>query len=118
MQSTETSNEIEGIRTTNTRLKQLMADKTTPRTRDEEEIAGYRDALNTIHGKYEYVPVTANYILQLHKILYSHSGKSIGGKFKNIQNYINAISNDGHEYTIFMSLAPYETPVAIDSICE
>ena len=118
IQSTETSNEIEGIRTTNTRLKQLLSDKTTPRTRDEEEIAGYRDALNVIHESYEYIPVTANYILQLHKILYSHSGKSIGGKFKNVQNYINAVGADGKEYTIFTPLAPYETPMAVDAICE
>ena len=118
IQSTETSNEIEGIRTTNTRLKQLLSDKTTPRTRDEEEIAGYRDALNVIHESYEYIPVTANYILQLHKILYSHSGKSIGGKFKNVQNYINAVGADGKEYTILTPLAPYETPMAVDAICE
>ena len=118
IQSTKTSNEIEGIRTTNTRLKQLLSDKTTPRTRDEEEIAGYRDALNVIHESYEFIPVTANYILQLHKILYSHSGKSIGGKFKNVQNYINAVGADGKEYTIFTPLAPYETPMAVDAICE
>ena len=118
IQSTETSNEIEGIRTTNTRLKQLLSDKTTPRTRDEEEIAGYRDALNVIHENYEYIPVTRNYILQLHKILYGHSGKSIGGKFKNVQNYINAVGADGKEYTIFTPLAPYETPTAVDAICE
>ena len=118
IQSTETSNEIEGIRTTNTRLKQLLSDKTTPRTYDEEELVGYRDALNVIHENYEYIPVTANYILQLHKILYSHSGKSIGGKFKNVQNYINAVGADGKEYTIFTPLAPYETPMAVDAICE
>lgn len=110
IQSTETSNEIEGIRTTNTRLKQLLSDKTTPRTRDEEEIAGYRDALNVIHESYEYIPVTANYILQLHKILYSHSGKSIGGKFKNVQNYINAVGADGKEYTISRPLPPTKRP--------
>ena len=115
---TETSNEIEGIRTTNTRLKQLLSEKTTPRTRDEEEIAGYRDVLNVIHESYEYIPVTANYLLQLHKILYSHSGKSIGGKFKNVQNYISGIDANGKEYTIFTPLAPYETPPAIDEICE
>lgn len=118
VQSTETSNEIEGIRTTNTRLKQLLSEKTTPRTRDEEEIAGYRDVLNVIHESYEYIPVTANYLLQLHKILYSHSGKSIGGKFKNVQNYISGIDANGKEYTIFTPLAPYETPPAIDEICE
>lgn len=118
IQSTKTSNEIEGIRTTNTRLKQLLSDKTTPRTRDEEEIAGYRDALNVIHESYEYISVMPNYILQLHKILYSHSAKSIGGKFKNVQNYINAVGEDGKEYTLFTSLAPYETPVAMQEICE
>ena len=118
IQSTETSNEIEGIRTTNTRLKQLLSDKTTPRTRDEEEIAGYRDALNVIHESYDYISVTPNYILQLHKIFYSHSAKSIGGKFKNVQNYINAVGKDRKEYMLFAPLAPYETPVAMQEICE
>ncbi len=118
IQSTETSNEIEGIRTTNTRLKQLLSEKTTPKTREEEEIAGYRDVLNVIHESYEYINLSANYLLQLHKILYSHSRKSIGGKFKNVQNYINGIDENGKEYTIFTPLAPYETPLAIDEICK
>ncbi len=90
VQSTEASNEIEGIRTTNTRLMQLVRDKTTPRNRDEEEIMGYRDVLNTIHENYEYIPITSNYILQLHRDLYQYSHKSIGGTFKNTQNYISA----------------------------
>ncbi len=116
IQSTESSNDIEGIRTTNTRLKQLLTDKTTPKNRDEEEIAGYRDALNVIHESFEYIPMTANYILQLHKILFSHSGKSIGGKFKNVQNYITLTEN-GKESVLFTPLAPYETPPAIENIC-
>lgn len=116
VQSTQSSNDIEGIRTTNTRLKQLLSDKTTPKNRDEEEIAGYKDALNVIHESFEYIPMTANYILQLHKILYSHSGKSIGGKFKNVQNYITLTEN-GKESILFTPLAPYETPVAIENIC-
>ncbi|MGN0768655.1 MAG: Fic family protein [Christensenellales bacterium] len=116
IQSTEFSNEIEGIRTTNTRLKRLLTDKTAPKNRDEEEIAGYRDVLNVIHESFEYIPVTANYILQLHKILFSHSGKSIGGKFKNVQNYITLTEN-GKESVLFTPPAPYETPAAIDKIC-
>ena len=116
VQSTQSSNDIEGIRTTNTRLKQLLSDKTTPKNRDEEEIAGYKDALNVIHESFEYIPMTANYILQLHKILYSHSGKNIGGKFKNVQNYITLTEN-GKESILFTPLAPYETPVAIENIC-
>ena len=89
IESTESSNEIEGIRTTNTRLKQLISERTTPRNRDEQEIAGYRDALAVIHESFEYIPLTPNYILQLHKILYNHSVKDVGGKFKNVQNYIS-----------------------------
>ena len=118
VQSTEASNEIEGIRTTNTRLLQLVRDKTTPRNRDEEEIIGYRDVLNTIHENYEYIPVTSNYILQLHRDLYKYSHKSIGGTFKNSQNYISATDTEGREFVLFTPLAPYETPAAIEAICE
>ena len=117
VQSTEASNAIEGIRTTNTRLKQLCQKKTSPRNRDEEEIAGYRDALNTIHENFDYIPLTPNYILQLHKIMYSHQNTSIGGKFKNVQNYISATDENGNSFTLFTPLAPYETPEAIEKIC-
>jgi Fic family protein len=118
VQSTEASNEIEGIRTTNTRLLQLVRDKTTPRNRDEEEIMGYRDVLNTIHENFEYIPITSNYILQLHRDLYQYSHKSIGGTFKNTQNYISAMDAEGREFVLFTPLAPYETPTAIDAICK
>ncbi|MBP1569647.1 MAG: Fic family protein [Oscillospiraceae bacterium] len=118
VQSTEASNEIEGIRTTNTRLKQLCADKTTPKNRDEKEIMGYRDVLNTIHESYEYIPFKSNYILQLHRDLYKYSEKSIGGSFKNSQNIISATDANGNSYVLFTPMAPYETPEAMDKICE
>lgn len=118
IQSTEASNEIEGICTTNTRLKQLIKDKTTPRNRDEEEIMGYRDVLNTIHENFEYIPIRPNYILQLHRNLYQYSHKSIGGSFKNTQNYISVTDADGREFVLFTPLTPYETPAAIEAICE
>lgn len=117
VQSTEFSNEIEGIRTTDTRLKQLVNEKTTPRNRDEEEIVGYRDVLNIIHENYEFIPITTNYILQLHKILYSHSPKAIGGSFKNVQNYISGTDANGKTYTIFTPMSPFETPLAMENIC-
>ena len=69
VQSTEASNKIEGIVTTSSRIRQLMSDKTTPRTRDEKEIMGYRDVLNTIHESYEFIPLRPSYILQLHRDL-------------------------------------------------
>lgn len=118
-QSTEASNAIEGIRTTNTRLKQLVEQKTTPRNRDEQEIAGYRDALNVIHESFEYIPLTPNYILQLHKIMLNHvQGNNYGGSYKNTQNKIAGIDENGNEYLIFMPLAPYETPPAVESLCD
>ena len=118
VQSTEASNEIEGIRTTNTRLKQLCADKTTPCNRDEKEILGYRDVLNTIHENYAYIPLRPNYILQLHRDLYRYSEKGIGGSFKNTQNYISATDSQGNSFVLFIPLPPYETPAAIEQICE
>ena len=118
VQSTEASNEIEGIRTTNTRLKQLCADKTTPRNRDEKEIMGYRDVLNTIHENFEYIPIRSGYILQLHRDLYQYSEKGIGGTFKNTQNYITATDANGNRFVLFTPLPPFETPEAIERICE
>ena len=117
-QSTEASNAIEGIVTTNTRIRQLMEEKTTPRNRDEKEIAGYRDVLGIIHESFDAIPITQNYILQLHKILFSHLGNPAAGKTKTVQNYISASFPDGHTETLFIPLAPYETPEALDRICE
>lgn len=118
IQSTEASNAIEGIRTTDARLKQLLIEKTTPKNRAEEEIAGYRDVLNVIHDSFEYITLNSNYILQLHKMLFARTGLEIGGKFKSVQNYISTIDESGNPYTLFTPLAPYETPKAIDEICK
>lgn len=118
IQSTEASNAIEGIVTTSTRIKQLVEEKTTPRNRDEQEIAGYRDVLNIIHESFEAIPLSQNYILQLHKIMYSHMNNPMAGRTKNNQNYITAKYPDGHVEAIFTPLAPYETPEALNRICE
>ena len=117
IQSTESSNKIEGIITTSTRIKQLINDKTTPRNRDEEEILCYRNALNIIHESFKYIPITPNYILQLHHELYKPTSKTIGGKFKNVQNYISAKYPDGREEILFTPLSPFETEEAIKNLC-
>ncbi|SEW28549.1 Fic family protein [Ruminococcaceae bacterium KH2T8] len=118
IQSTEASNAIEGIVTTSTRIKQLVAEKTTPKNRDEQEIAGYRDVLSIIHENFDAIPISRNYILQLHKALYSHMNNPLAGKTKNVQNYISATYPDGHTEVLFTPLAPYETPEALDAICD
>ncbi len=118
VQSTEASNAIEGIVTTSTRIKQLVGEKTAPRNRDEQEIAGYRDALNIIHESFDAIPINQNYILQLHKIMYSHMNNPMAGRTKSVQNYISATYPDGHNETLFTPLSPFETPMALDRICE
>ena len=96
---------------------QLVEEKTTPRNRDEQEIAGYRDVLSIIHESFDAIPITQNYILQLHKILYSHMNNPLAGRTKITQNYVTATYPDGHVETLFTPLAPYETPEALDRIC-
>lgn len=118
IQSTQSSNAIEGVVTTSTRIKQLVEEKTAPKNRDEQEIAGYRDVLNIIHESFDAIPITQNYILQLHKILYSHMNNPLAGRTKNVQNYISATYPDGSVKTLFTPLAPFETPEALDRICE
>ena len=118
IQSTEASNAIEGIVTTSTRIKQLVEEKTTPRNRDEQEIAGYRDALNVIHESFDFIPITQNYILQLHKILYKYFYNPMAGKTKSVQNYISANYPNGHVEILFTPLSPFETPAALNKICQ
>lgn len=118
IQSTEASNKIEGIVTTSTRIKQLMSEKTSPRNRDEKEIMGYRDVLNTIHESHEFIPLRPSYILQLHRDLLKRTGLSYGGTFKNVQNYIKETLPDGTEIIRFTPVAPYETPAAVEAICD
>ena len=117
IQSTEASNAIEGIVTTNTRIRQIVEEKTAPRNRDEQEIAGYRDVLSVIHESFEAIPITKNYILQIHKTLYSHMNNPLAGQTKTVQNYISATYPDGHRETVFTPLAPFETPDALEKIC-
>ena len=118
VQSTEFSNAIEGIVTTNQRLKQLMEEKTTPRNRCEQEILGYRAVLEMVHESFEYMPITKNVILQLHKKLYSFLPTSFGGVFKTTANEIDEIRSDGTVVVKFKPLEPFETPNAVDSLCK
>lgn len=118
IQSTESSNAIEGIATTKARLKSLMADKTTPRDRGEKEIKGYRHVLNVIHENFDYVPIRKNYILQLHKMLYQFTEERFGGSFKDTPNEIDMVYPDGRTVLLFKPLEPFETPEAVEKLCE
>ena len=117
IQSTDASNRIEGIITTDERLKKIVRDKTMPKTRSEKEIAGYRDVLTTIHESHDYIPPRPSMILQLHRDLYKFSGKSIGGSFKNSDNIIAEELPDGTQRVRFQPVAAWETPEAMDNLC-
>ena len=117
IQSTESSNKIEGIITTSTRMKQLFEEKTVPRNRNEDEIMGYRDVLHTIHESNEYIPIRSSYILQLHRDLLKRAGAFYGGHFKNVQNYINETKPDGTVITRFIPVVPYDTPDVVENLC-
>lgn len=118
VQSVESSNRIEGIVTTSSRIGQIVHEKTTPRNRDEKEIAGYRDVLNTVHESHNYIPVSGNIILQLHRDLMKYSDSGSGGTYKVTQNYLKETRADGTEFIRFTPVQPYETAPCIDSICE
>ena len=118
IQSTEASNKIEGIYTSDERLKSLVSNKTTPRTKNEQEIAGYRDVLSTICESHDFIPMKPSIILQLHRDLYKFSGKSIGGSYKETDNVIAEEDEEGNKRVRFVPVSAWETPTAIDGICK
>jgi len=117
IQSTEASNRIEGIITTDDRLKKIVRNKTAPRNRNEREIAGYRDVLATIHENYDFIPVRPNMILQLHRDLYKFNNPGFGGNYKNSDNIIAEEQQDGTKLVRFQPVPAWETPEAIETLC-
>lgn len=118
IQSTEASNKIEGIYTSDERLKALVKDSTRPRTRNEREIAGYRDVLNTIHENHDYIPPKPSIILQLHRDLYKFEGMDIGGRYKTSDNIIEEQDAEGNKSVRFRPMPVWETPEAIEKLCQ
>jgi len=118
IQSTGASNRIEGIYTSDKRLRELVQNNAEPRNRSEQEIAGYREVLSTIHERYDHISPRPNIILQLHRDLYHFSESSIGGFYKNSDNVIAEIESDGKEKVRFVSVPAYQKPDAIKCLCE
>lgn len=117
IQSTGASNRIEGIFTSDERLAELVRGKADPRNRSEEEIAGYREVLATIHESYEYISPKVNTLLQLHRELYSFSGMSVGGRFKTSDNVIAETDKDGRQKVRFQPVPAFQTDDAMQQLC-
>ncbi|MCQ2577157.1 MAG: Fic family protein [Treponema sp.] len=118
IQSTKSSNRIEGIFTTDKRLKELMSQKSEPRNRNEQEISGYRDVLSTIHESYDFISPTSNIIQQLHRDLYSYNKNGFGGKFKSNDNIIAETDDNGVQKVRFAPVPAFETEEAMRQMIE
>ena len=108
IQSTGASNRIEGIFTSDKRLEELVSRKAEPRNRSEQEIAGYREVLATIHDSYEYIMPRPNVILQLHRDLYSYSQGTVGGTYKNSDNVIAERDEEGKQKVRFVPVSAFQ----------
>ncbi len=117
IQSTESSNRIEGITAPLERIKEIVAEKITPRDRSEQEIAGYRDVLTTIHTSYDYIPFTPGVVLQLHRDLYRFAVVE-GGRWKSVDNEISETHPDGKKIVRFKPVPAYITATAMESLHE
>ena len=118
IQSTSASNKIEGINVADKRINGLINQKLEPKNRNEEEVAGYRDALSIIHENYEYIEINKETILKLHEILYKYTGYEFGGQFKKTQNCVTQLNEKGEKIIRFKPLSPEETPDAIEDLCD
>ncbi len=118
VQSVDSSNRIEGIYTSNKRLKELVEKKAVPKGRSEQEIAGYREVLSTIHESYDYINLTPNIILQMHRDMFSFSDVSSKGRFKDSDNVIAEIDSKGNTITRFKPVLAFQTAQAIDELCK
>lgn len=117
IQSTGASNRIEGIFTSDKRLEELVKRKAEPRNRSEQEIAGYREVLSTIHESYEYIVPRPNIILQLHRNLYSYSQGTVGGNYKNSDNVIAETDVEGNQKARFIPVPAFQTAEAMNELC-
>lgn len=118
IQSTDASNRIEGIYTTDERLRKIVLAKTAPKNRKEEEISGYRDVLSTIHENYDYIPIKPSMFLQLHRDLYKYVGSSIGGHFKVVDNEIKEIDAEGNEAVRFQPVPAWAATENMNQLCD
>lgn len=116
IQSAESSNRIEGVTVDKERLMPLLAERTAPRDRSEEEVFGYRRALDWIHAKHSSISIDADTICHLHYL--SQSGFSgDAGDWKKRNNEIIELLPNGTRVVRFVPVSPENTPEAMQQLC-
>jgi Fic family protein len=118
IQSTESSNAIENIRAPRVRIEALVANRSTPRNRSEQEIAGYRDVLSLIHASRADIPFEPRYVEQLHGNLYRYVGDRDAGHWKRLDNRVEEELPDGSQVERFTPVSAIDTPRAMHDLHE
>lgn len=116
IQSVKSSNAIEGIVTSDERIKAIVTQSSAPLNHDEAEIAGYRDALNEIHTNNQYIGFNEQDVLRLHEVLLSATGFEYGGKYKDFDNAIIEVDSDGNRTVRFAPTPANQTKRAMDQL--
>lgn len=116
VQSVKSSNAIEGIVTSDSRVAEIVNQNSAPLNHNEMEIAGYRDALSAIHMGYEYLDFRQADILRLHETMMSMTGYEYGGRYKTSDNYILEEDNQGNRRIRFRPTSAAETPAAMEQL--
>ena len=115
IESAESSNRIEGVTVEKSRLKPLVIGRSKPRDRSEEEVAGYRKALDLIHSRHKSLQITSETIQKLHRLCRSEAWDA--GKWKEKNNDIVRKYPDGRTEVIFKPLSASKTPHAMEQLC-
>jgi Fic family protein len=115
IQSTESSNRLEGVTASPGRIRELVAEKVTPRDRSEQEIAGYRDVLATIHVSHDHMPLSTGLVRQLHRDLFQFTVAG-GGNWKITDNQITEKRPDGTVVVRFRPVPAWRTAVAMEQL--
>ena len=123
IESIGSSNRIEGNRLSDEEVEQFLSRirRKSFKSRDEEEVAGYAELMDTIFENHEIIPVSENYIKQLHQILLRYVGKDEAhrGKYKKLSNSVAAFDADGKELGIvFDTATPFDTPRFMEELVE
>jgi len=116
IQSAEASNAIENIRAPRKRIEALMADTTTPQTRSEQEIAGYRHVLDQIHANGVNIPFEPRFVEQLHGYMARFTGDRTAGKWKGLDNRVEEHRPDGTVVERFRPVSAADTPQAMEHL--
>lgn len=116
IQSVKGSNAIEGIVTTDARIKEIVEGNSAPLNHSEREIAGYRDALDEIHTSYKKMSLSENLILHLHEVMTGPAGYELSGQFKTEDNLIMEIDEKGRRSVRFTPVPAQETRDAMEQL--